>query len=159
MKETAADHISRRMQAAAIGDLNHGRIGIGMRIWSARVSWINADVMTRTTRDQLALCCDRPLFEVRCQPVGICENKICKTCFVVFSGPLRGASESSDHNGERRRRIAGVFLPSILRGNRPLQNQVCRGAHNHYPGIEQAERVLFMQTPRQKYRESNLVKL
>src|SRR5206468_3420793 len=54
---------------------------------------------------------------------------------------------------------AGVFLPPILRGNRPLQNQVCRGAHNHYPGIEQAERVPFVQTPRQKYRESNLVKL
>src|SRR5256885_14816758 len=101
MKEIAADHISRRMQAAAIGDLNHGRIGIGMRIWSARVSWINADVMMRATRDQLAHRCDRPLFEVRCQPVSVSENKISQTRFAVSSSPLCRTRESGNHNSQR----------------------------------------------------------
>src|SRR6516165_2127093 len=33
------------------------------------------------------------------------------------------------------------------------------GAQNHYPRIKQAQSVLFMQTPREKYRKSNLIEL
>src|SRR5437867_7756290 len=81
MKKIATHHISRRMQAAAVGELNHCRVRIGVWVWCIRVARIDSDVMTRKPFDQLALCCDCPFFDVRCQPVGIDENKICNTCF------------------------------------------------------------------------------
>ena len=103
MKKIAADHISRRMQPAAVGDLNHCHVRIGMRIGVAWVSWVDADVMMRKTLDQLAARSDRPFFEVRRHPVGIRENKICNTRFAVFLGPVRRADESRNDSCECRR--------------------------------------------------------
>src|SRR5438046_2653050 len=103
MKEIAADYISRRVKSPAVGELNHCRVGIGVRIRGAGVSRINSDIMTRKPFDQLALRCDRPFFQMRRQPVCMCENKICNTGSAEFFGPLGGADESSNHNSERRR--------------------------------------------------------
>ena len=55
MKEIAADDISRRMQAAAVGDLNHLCVGIGMGIRCIWIGGIDADVVARNSFDQLAL--------------------------------------------------------------------------------------------------------
>src|SRR6184192_3957397 len=41
MKKIATHHISRRMQAAAVGELNHCRVRIGVRVWCIRVARIN----------------------------------------------------------------------------------------------------------------------
>src|SRR5882724_2880479 len=103
MKKIAADHISRRMQPTAVGDLNHCRVRIGMRIGVAWVSWVDANVVTRKTLGQLAARSDRPFFEVRGQPVGIREDKICNTRFTVFLGPVPRADESRNDSCECRR--------------------------------------------------------
>jgi hypothetical protein len=51
MQEIAADHISRGVQAAAIGQLNHRCVRIGMRIRRVRIGRIDADVMMRESLD------------------------------------------------------------------------------------------------------------
>jgi hypothetical protein len=120
MQEIAADHISRWMQAAAVGYLNHRCVWIGVRIRRIRVGRVDADVMTRKSLDQFALCCNHPFFDVRRQPVGVRKNKI-RTCgFAVFHRPLCCADERGNHGGESGRRVTGVFLPSLLAGNRTL---------------------------------------
>src|SRR4030095_11813947 len=52
MQEIPADHISRCMQTAAICQLNHGCIRIGMRIRRVSVCRIDADVVTRESLDR-----------------------------------------------------------------------------------------------------------
>ena len=49
VKEIAADHIPRGMKAAAIGNLDHRRVRIGMRVRRVRVGRIDADVVTGKT--------------------------------------------------------------------------------------------------------------
>src|SRR5207248_5409435 len=101
MKKIAADHIPRWMQAAAVGELNHCRVWISDRVGRIGVGRINTDVMATIALDQLALCGDRPLFDVRRQPVGIRENKICDIRSAEFLCPFRSANASSNYNGER----------------------------------------------------------
>src|SRR4026208_494461 len=97
MQEIAANNVSRRVQATAVGQLNHGCIRIGVRIRRVGVRRIDSDVMTRESLDQVALRSNHPFFEMRCQPVGVCENKI-RTCgFAVFHRPLCCANESCNH--------------------------------------------------------------
>ena len=76
MQEIAADNIPRGMEAAAVGDLDHLCVGIGMRVRRIGIGGINADVMAGKTLDQLALGCNRPFFDVGGQPVRICKNEI-----------------------------------------------------------------------------------
>src|SRR5262249_57385884 len=49
MKEIAAHNISRWVQAAAVGDLYHLCVGIGVRIRRIRIGWVNADVVAGET--------------------------------------------------------------------------------------------------------------
>src|SRR5262249_38107942 len=51
------------------------------------------------------------------------------------------------------------FFPAFLCCHWSAEDQPGSGAHNHYARVEQAERIVFMQTPRQDYRQSNLIKL
>jgi hypothetical protein len=97
MQEIAADHISSRMHAAAVGNLNRCCVWIGVRIRRIRIGWIDADVVTRESLDQLTLCCNGPFFDVRRQPVGVRKNKIRRCSFAVLRGPFRGADESGNH--------------------------------------------------------------
>src|SRR6184192_2511094 len=159
MQEIAANNISRRVQAAAVSQLNYRCIRIRVRVWRVRIGGIDADIVTRESLDQVTLRCDGPFFEVRRQPVGVRENKICSCGFAVLRGPLRCTDESGNHSGESGRRVTGVFFPSILAGDWALQDQVCGSAHNHYARTKQTKRVLFMQTPGQQYRRGNLVEL
>src|SRR5262249_5390716 len=76
MKEIAADNIPRGMQTAAISDLYHLRVGIGMGIGCIWIGRVNADVMPRNSCHQLAVRRDSPFFEMGRQPVGVCENEI-----------------------------------------------------------------------------------
>src|SRR5262245_991050 len=62
MKEIAAHDVSRRMETAAVGDLYHLCVGIGMGIRFIRIGWINSDVMARYAWHQLARCRDHPFF-------------------------------------------------------------------------------------------------
>src|SRR5437764_3488520 len=101
MTEIAADLIACSMELSACGELNLCRVWISVRVGRIGVGRINTDVMATITFDQLALCCDRPLFDVRHQPVGIRENEICNIRSAEFLGPFRGANESSNHNSER----------------------------------------------------------
>src|SRR5438132_1822436 len=159
MKEITTDDISRGVQTAAVGDLNHRhiRVSVGIRcIWIGRS---DADVMTTYSFHQLALRCDSPIFHVGRQPVGIRKNKIRDVRSAEFFGPFCGAREGGNQRGNRGRRVAGVFSPAVLSRDRSLHNQVRSGAHNHHPRMEQTKRVLFMQMPRQQYRETNLVEL
>ena len=104
--------------------------------------------MARNVFHQLALCGDRPFFDVRSQPVGVCENEIRSVRIAKFFGPLRGGSKTGNHYCDRRWRIAGVFFPALLGGDGPLQNETRSGAHNHHAWVEQAEPIVFMQAPR-----------
>src|SRR5262249_29539511 len=101
MKEIAAHNISGWMQAAAVSDLYHLCVGIGMGIGCIWIGWVNADVMAGNSWHQLALCCDHPFFEVRCQPVGICENEIRRVSVAEFHAPVRGAGERGYHHCKR----------------------------------------------------------
>jgi hypothetical protein len=47
MKEIAAHNISRGMQAAAVGDLNHRCVGVGVRVRRIRIGRIDPDVVAR----------------------------------------------------------------------------------------------------------------
>src|SRR5437899_5702128 len=91
MKKIAAHYISRRMEAATVGDLDQRCVWIGVSIGRVSVGGINADVVTRKTRNQVTPCCDRPFFDVRCQPVSIRENKIRKCRLAAFFAVLPGA--------------------------------------------------------------------
>src|SRR5262245_36601972 len=159
MKEIAAHNIAGWVQAATVGNLYHLSVGIGMGIGCIWIGWGNADVMAGNSWYQLALCCDHPIFEVRRQPVSIRENEIRCVSVADFHAPVRGAGERGDHHCQRRRRIAGIFFPALLRCHRPSQNQTGSCTQNYYARIEEVERMVFMQTPRQQYRESNLIKL
>src|ERR1700746_3837558 len=103
MKKIAANYISRRVKSSAVGELNHCRVGIGVRIRSAGVGRINTDIMTRKPFDQLALSYNHPFFEMRCHPVGIRENEIYNIRFAVFLSPLGSADESRNDYCECRR--------------------------------------------------------
>ena len=59
------------MKTAAVGDLDHRCVRIGVRVRRAGVGRIDADVVTREALDQLPLRRDRPFFKVRNQPVRI----------------------------------------------------------------------------------------
>src|SRR5262249_24874604 len=92
-------------------------------------------------------------------PVGVRENEICRVSGADFHAPVRGAGERRYHHRQRRRRIAGIFFPALLRCHRSSQNQTGSGAQSYYARIEEVERMVFMQTPRQQYWESHLIKL
>ena len=66
------EDIPREMEAAAIGNLDHRCVRIGMRVRCVRVGRIDADVVTGKTVGQLPLCSDRPFFDMGGQPVSIC---------------------------------------------------------------------------------------
>ena len=120
MEKIAADHIARRMQSAAIGDLNRRRIRICMRVRRTWISRSNSNVMTRNPLNQFALRCDCPIFDARCQPVSTRESKLRSIRQTEFSGPLRGTGQGGNHRSERGRRVASVFFPAILTRDRPL---------------------------------------
>src|SRR5712671_5751798 len=65
VKKIATHHVARGMEPAAVGDLEHRCVRIGVGVWRVRTSRIYADVMMRNALDQLARGRDRPLFEVR----------------------------------------------------------------------------------------------
>ena len=90
------------MKAAAIGDLDHRCVRIGVRIRRAGVGRIDADIVSGEALDQLALCCDRPFFNLPGEPVSIRQNEIREFCLIAFFAALRGADEAGDHRGERR---------------------------------------------------------
>src|SRR5205823_9018408 len=52
MKKVTANYVSRRMEAAAVGQLNHRCVWIGVRVRRVRVRGIDADVVTRESIDQ-----------------------------------------------------------------------------------------------------------
>src|SRR5438552_16846415 len=104
--------------------------------------------MTRKTLDQLALSCDRPFFDVRCQPVGVGENEICNIHFAEFFGPFRGAGESVNHSGESRGRITGVFFPAVLSCDWALEHLLRGSTDSDYTVIKRAERIVLVQSPR-----------
>src|SRR5438874_9178975 len=64
MKKVTANYVSRRMEAAAVGQLNHRCIWIGVRIRRVRVRGIDANVMTRESIDQFTPGCNSPFFNV-----------------------------------------------------------------------------------------------
>src|SRR4029453_11010917 len=134
-------------------------VRVGGWIRGVRIGRIDSDVMMRESLDQLTICCNGPLFDVCCQPVGVRKKKIRTCCLAVFYPPLCWADEGGNHGGEGRRRVTGVFLPSVLAGNRALQDQVRGCPHDHNAWIKQPDGVLFVQTPCQQYRRGNLVEL
>ena len=124
------------------------------------VGGINPDVMAWKSRNQFAFRRDRPFIEMCHEPVSVGKDKFSSLQVVMFSGKLRGADKRGDDCGECRRRIAGVFLPSFLTGNRPLQDQIGRNPHHHYAGIEEIQRdSIFVEAPSQQERRGNFVEL
>src|SRR5277367_4272240 len=65
MKKIATHDVARRMKSAAIGNLNHRRIWISVRIRRFGVGRIDADIVLGQFRNQLATGSDRPLFQMR----------------------------------------------------------------------------------------------
>src|SRR6476469_421645 len=101
MKEIAAHDISRRLQAAAVGDLNHLRVGIGMGIRCIWIAGINADVMAWNSWHQFARYRDCPFFDVRREPVGVCKNEIRTVSVTGFYAPIGGAGKRGDYHCQR----------------------------------------------------------
>ena len=99
VEEIAAHDIPRRMEAAAIGYLEQRGVRISVRVRRLRVGRIDADIVTWKTFDQLALCCDRPFFKVRGQPVGISQYEIRRVRVAEFFAERCGADETGDHRG------------------------------------------------------------
>src|SRR5229473_655965 len=102
MKKIATNHIARGMEPTAVGDLYHRRVRVSVRVRRTRVGRIDTDVMTRKASNQLALCCDRPFFNMRCQPVSIRQDEVRKLRVAMLLAALCGADETGDHRSERR---------------------------------------------------------
>src|SRR5437763_10755600 len=68
LEKIGADDIARRMQAAAIGNLNHGFVRADEIPRALRIGWRDADIVPRFSRGQLAFAGNGPLFEMRGEP-------------------------------------------------------------------------------------------
>ena len=100
VKKISSDDISRRMKAAAIGDLDHGCVRVRMGIRSRGIGRIDSNVMARKTRNQFAFRCDCPFFKMRNQPISVNQDEISQLNFLPFPGAFRRADESGDNSGQ-----------------------------------------------------------
>src|SRR5262245_19487254 len=64
VKKISANYIPGRMGTAAVGDLDHGCIGIRVRIYADRIRGIDSDIVAWKTWNQFAFRRDRPFFKV-----------------------------------------------------------------------------------------------
>ena len=133
------------MQSAAIGDLEHGRVRVGVWIGRAGIGGVDSNIMARKVPDQFAARRYGPIFDMRFEPIGVGQNK-----FLVGwqRREIRGADQGGDDRGQCGRGVAGIFLPSILGRNRPFQDEKGHRATNHRAGIALADAYTFtLQSP------------
>ena len=83
------------------------------------VGRIDPDVMARNARHQFTAGRRRPFLKMRRHPVGIDEKE---SLVILVLGEIPRANKSRDHGGQSGGRVAGIFFPPFLRGDRPLQN-------------------------------------
>src|ERR1700747_1539310 len=102
MKKIATNHIACGMEPTPVGDIYHRCVRVSVRVGRTRVSRIDADVMTRKASNQLAVCCDRPFFNMRRQPVSIRQDEVRKLRLATLLAALRGADKTGDHRSECR---------------------------------------------------------
>src|SRR5438477_10963747 len=69
LEKIRADDVAGGVHAAAIGDLNQGRVRIRHYLGPRRVSRIDPDIMPWLAWDQLAAVRHQPFLEVRRKPV------------------------------------------------------------------------------------------
>ena len=130
-------------------------VGVGI----ADVDGIDADVVAFDAGDEGAVVGHGPFFDVGLEEVGVLLEELRGDQVAAIAGEARCANQRGDIGGQRRGRVAGVFLPSILRSGRPFVDQeLCRRLH-HRIRIEILEPGVLVQPPRQHDRKRDFVEL
>ena len=91
---------------------------VGIRIGD--VDGIDPDVVAPDAGDEEALVGDGPGFDVRLEEVGVLLEELRGREVAAVAGEAGCANQSGNICGERRGRVAGVFLPSLLRRDASL---------------------------------------
>ena len=102
IKKFSADNITRGMQTAAVRDLYHARIRIGMVIWFVGIRRVDADVMTRFAGNEFSAIGDGPILDVSREPIGVIENKrseLLHRLAISLLGKIGCANERGDDGG------------------------------------------------------------
>ena len=129
-----ADAVADQLEKSAVNDFRDGKfclragcaivnedalaldafVGVGI----GDVDGIDADVVALDAGDEEAVVGDGPGFDVRFEEVGVLLEELRGHEIAAVAREACGADEPGDIGGERRRRVAGVLLPSLLRRRR-----------------------------------------
>ncbi len=90
---------------------------------SADVDGIDADVVALDAGDEEAVVGDGPGFDVRFEEVGVLLEELRGHQIAAVAREAGGADQARDIGGQRRGRVAGVLLPSLLRRGRAVIDQ------------------------------------
>ena len=101
VQKITTDHIAGGMQAATVGDLQHGCIRVGMGIGCSRVRRVDPHVVARKTIHEFTSRRDHPLFQMGCQPIGVSQDKFGGPSTVTMIDEVRGADQPG-YDGRKR---------------------------------------------------------
>src|SRR5271156_6573205 len=170
-----ADSVTDQFEKSAVNDLGGREIGLRAR-WTianrhelarkafvgvgvADVDGIDADVVALDARDQEAVVGDGPVFDVSFEEVGVLLEELRGDQVAAVACEAGCANQSGDIGGQRRGRVTGVLLPSLLRRGRSLVDQEMSRPQDHRIRIEILEPRVFVQPPRQHDWERYFVEL
>src|SRR5262245_33069422 len=122
-------------------------------------AWVDSYVVPRQSRNQGALRCDRPTFNMRLKEISVVADEFRCALVASISKELGGAYQSRNMGGQCGWRIAAGFFPAILRGDWTFSDEKPASPANHTVRIEVSQRTEFPESPRQNYRQCHFVQL
>src|ERR1700722_16004487 len=170
-----ANAVTYQLEKSAVNDFRHRKLILSagrtianrhelardafVAVGIADVDGIDADVVALDAGDEEAVVGDGPVFDVSLEEVGVLLEELRGGHVTAVAREAGCANQSGDIGGQRRGRVAGVLLPSLLRGGRAVVDQEVSRPQDHRIRIEILEPGALVQPPRQHDRKRDFVEL
>src|SRR6185503_21250708 len=103
------------------------------------IGGMNADEVAANSSDQRAFRGYRPRLDVGLEEVGILFEVLRRGVLTSLTSEGSGTDQRGNVRRQRRGRVAAAFLPTLLRGDRPMVDEITGRSQHHRVRIKVLE--------------------